>query len=65
MDIHHAFPTHKWVSKMASLKPLHIIFIIELPTKLPRVLFPLVHGSGHTTKAVVLVSKDYKPLKVQ
>ena len=26
-------------------------------------LFPLVHGDGHTTNAVGVISQDYKPLQ--
>jgi hypothetical protein len=47
----------------ASLGPLPTVFTIKLPVEMPRALFPFVHGGGHTTNAVGVVSQDYKPLR--
>ena len=47
----------------ASPRPLPAVFTIELSAKIPRALFPPVHGDGHTTNAVGVVSQDYKPLR--
>ena len=47
----------------ASPGPLPAVFTIKLPAKPPRALFPSVHGGGHTTNAVGLISQDYKPLR--
>ena len=44
---------------------LPTIFTIKLPAKMPWALFPLVHGGGHTTNAVSVISQDYKPSDVQ
>jgi hypothetical protein len=41
---------------------LPIIFTIELPAKMPWASFPLVHGGGHTTITVDVVSQDNAPL---
>jgi hypothetical protein len=35
---------------------------IELPAEAPRASFPLVHGGGRDTIAVVTVSQDVAPL---
>ena len=45
----------------ASPGPLPTVFTIKLPAKTPRALFPSVHGGGHTTNMVGVVSQDYKP----
>ena len=42
-----------------ALRRLHI----KLPTEIPRALFSSVHGGGHTTNVVGVVSQDYKPTK--
>ena len=47
----------------ASPEPLPTVFTIKLPTETPRALFPLVHGGGHTTNTVGVISQDYKPLR--
>ena len=47
----------------ASPKPLPAVFTIKLPVEPPRALFPLVHGGGHTTNMVGVISQDYKPLQ--
>jgi hypothetical protein len=39
------------------------VFTIKLPAETPRALFPPVHGGGHTTNAVGVISQDYKPLR--
>ena len=44
---------------------LPTVFTIKLTAKTPRALFPLVHGGGHTTNVVGVVSQDYKPRRVQ
>ena len=44
----------------ASPEPLLAIFTIKLPAETSQALFPLVHGGGHTTNAVGVVSQDYK-----
>jgi hypothetical protein len=44
-----------------SLRPLPMVFTIKLIAKTSLLLFPLVHGGGHTTNAVGVVSQDYKP----
>jgi hypothetical protein len=43
-------------------KPLPVVFTIKLLAKLLLASFPLVHGDGHTTNTVGVVSQDYKPL---
>ena len=47
----------------ASPRTLPTIFSIKLTAKPLRVLFPSVHGGGHTTNAVGVISQDYKPLR--
>ena len=42
---------------------LPTVFTIKLPVKTPRTLFPPVHGGGHTTNAVGVISQDFKPLR--
>ena len=42
---------------------LPAVFTIKLPAETPRALFPPVHGGGHTTNAVGVISQDYKPLR--
>ena len=44
---------------------LPAIFTIKLPDETLWALFPLVHGGGHTTNAVGVISQDYKPPDVQ
>jgi hypothetical protein len=56
MDSLWAVPTRKWVSKMASPRPLPAIFTIELLAKPLQASFPLIHGGGHTTNVVGVVS---------
>ena len=51
--------------RQASPRPLPAILTIKLPAELPLALFPSVHGGGHTTNAVSVVSQDYKPCQVQ
>ena len=48
--------------RCASPGPFHTVFTIKLPTEPPWALFSSVHGGGHTTNAVGVISKDYKPL---
>jgi hypothetical protein len=47
--------------RQASPGPLPAVFTIKLPAEPPRALFPLVHGGGHTTSTVGVISQDYKP----
>ena len=47
----------------ASPRPLPAVFTIKLLAEPPWALFPLVHGGGHTTNAVGVISLDYKPLR--
>jgi hypothetical protein len=47
--------------RQASPRPLPVVFTIKLPVEPPRALFPSVHGGGHTTSSVGVVSQDYKP----
>ena len=42
---------------------LPTVFTIKLPAEMPQALFPRVHGGGHTTNAVGVISQDYKPLR--
>ena len=49
--------------RQASPGPLSAIFIVKLPVKPLRALFPSVHSGGHTTKVVGVISQDYKPLR--
>ena len=42
---------------------LPAVFTIKLPAETPQALFPPVHGGGHTTNAVDVISQDYKPLR--
>ena len=49
--------------RQASPGQLPAVFTIKLPTETPRALFPPVHGGGHTTNAVGVISQDYKPLR--
>ena len=44
-------------------KMLTAVFTIKLLAKPPRALFPWVHGGGHITNAVGVISQDYKPLR--
>ena len=44
---------------------LPTVFTIKLPAETPRALFPPVHGGGHTTNAVGMISQDYKPRVVR
>ena len=44
---------------------LSAVFTIKHPAKTPWALFPSVHGGGHTTNAVDVISQDYKPRRVQ
>ena len=44
---------------------LPAVFTIKLPAQTPQALFPLVHGGGHTTNVVGVISQDYKPSDVQ
>ena len=51
---------------LASLsRMLPAVFTIKLPAKTPRALFPPVHGGGHTTNSVDVISQDFKPSDVQ
>jgi hypothetical protein len=47
--------------RQASLRLLPTIFTIKLLAEMSRALFPSVHGGGHTTSSVGVVSQDYKP----
>jgi hypothetical protein len=47
--------------RQASPGSLPAVFTIKLLIKPPRALLPSVHGGGHTTNAVGVVSQDYKP----
>ena len=49
--------------RQASPGPLPAVFTIKLPTETSRALFPSVHGGGHTTNAVGVISQDYKTLR--
>ena len=49
--------------RQASPRPLPTVFTIKPPAELSRALFPSVHGGGHTTNAVGVISQDYKPLR--
>ena len=49
--------------RQASPRPRPVIFTIKLPTEPSRALFPSIHGGGHTTNAVGVISQDYKPLR--
>ena len=49
--------------RQASPRPLPSLFTFELPAKPPRALFPSIHGGGHTTSTVGVISQDYKPLR--
>ena len=42
---------------------LPVVFTIKLPAEMPQALFPPVHGIDHTTNAVGVISRDYKPLR--
>ena len=42
---------------------LPVVFTIKLPAKMPRALFPPVHGGGHTINVVGVISQDFKPLQ--
>ena len=49
--------------RQASSGPLPAVFTIKLSAELSRALFPFVHGGGHTTNTVGVISQDYKPLQ--
>ena len=49
--------------RQASPRPLPAVFTIKLLAKPPWALFPSVHGGGHTTNVVGVISQDYKPLR--
>ena len=49
--------------RCASPGPLPAVFTIKLPAEPPWALFPLIHGGGHTTNAVGVISQDYKHLR--
>jgi hypothetical protein len=51
--------------RQASPGPLPAVFTIKLSVKTLQALFPPVHGGGHTTNVVGVVSQDYKPCRVQ
>ena len=59
----HAQVGLRWAFRQASPGPLPTIFTVKLPAKKLRTLFPLVHGGGHTTNTVGVISQDYKPLR--
>ena len=40
---------------------LPAVFTIKLPAKTLRALFPPIHGGGHTTNVVDVMSQDFKP----
>ena len=42
---------------------LSAVFTIKFPVETPRALFPLVHGGGHTTNVIGVISQDYKLLR--
>ena len=42
---------------------LPVVFTIGLSAEMPRALFPPVHGGGHTTNVVGVISQDFKPLR--
>jgi hypothetical protein len=42
---------------------LPAVFTIKLPVETPWALFPPVHGGGHTTNTVGVISQDFKPLR--
>jgi hypothetical protein len=46
----------RYAFRQASPEPLLSIFIIKLSAKTPQALFPPVHGGGHTTNMVGVVS---------
>ena len=49
--------------RCASPGPLPTVFTIKFPVEPPRALFPPVHGGGHTTNTVGVISQDYKLLR--
>ena len=52
--------SHSWQSLS---RMLPIVFTIKLLAEPPRALFPSVHGGGHTTNAVGVISQDYEALR--
>ena len=49
--------------RLGSPRSLPAVFVIKLLAESPRALFPSVHGGGHTTNAVGVISQDFKPLR--
>ena len=49
--------------RQASHGTLPAVFTIKLPTEPSQALFHSVHGGGHTTNTVGVISQDYKPLR--
>ena len=49
--------------QQASPRPLPAVFTIKLPAETSWALFPSVHGGGHTTNMIGVISQDYKPLQ--
>ena len=64
LGLHHAQVglqlSHSWQSLS---RMLPAVFTTKLPAEMPWALFPSVHGGGHTTNAVGMISQDYKPLQ--
>ena len=48
--------------QQASPGLLPAVFTIKLLAETLRAVFPSVHGGGHTTNVVGVISQDYKPL---
>ena len=63
LDLPHVQVGLQCAFQQASPRPLPAVFTIRLPAETPRALFPSVHGGGHTTNMVGVISQDYKPLR--
>jgi hypothetical protein len=57
-----AFSMHKWCYSSGSSWMLPVVFTIELPAKMLRASFPLVHGGGVTQTWLSRSHKTLAPL---
>ena len=61
LDLPHTQVGLRFAFWQASPRPLPAVFTIKLLAEMTPAFFPRVHGGGHTTNMVGVISKDYKP----
>jgi hypothetical protein len=61
VESHGPSPPAKWCLAFGSSRTLPAVSTIELPVKMLRASFPLVHGGGRDTNSIDTVSQNSRP----